>query len=126
MILVDFWATWCGPCTKEFPRTVEMARKYGDRGLSVVSVSLDDPASRDAVLKFLHQQGATFTNLLSQHGLDDKSFEEFQIEGGAIPHYKIYDRQGEEIRSFVSGDPTAPPFDYDHVESAIQEALEGS
>ena len=47
--IVDAWATWCGPCKENFPHLVEMHKKYGDKGLAVVSLSFDDPADAKAV-----------------------------------------------------------------------------
>ena len=45
MILLDFWATWCPPCKVEIPWFVEFQEKYGPKGLIVIGVSVDDPAS---------------------------------------------------------------------------------
>jgi peroxiredoxin len=45
VILLDFWATWCPPCKVEIPWFVEFQEKYGPKGLIVVGVSVDDPAS---------------------------------------------------------------------------------
>jgi thiol-disulfide isomerase/thioredoxin len=42
VILLDFWATWCAPCRDEIPRFVEWQAKYGDQGLQVIGVSMDD------------------------------------------------------------------------------------
>jgi peroxiredoxin len=42
VVLLDFWATWCDPCREETPNFVEMQRKYGDRGLQIIGVSMDD------------------------------------------------------------------------------------
>ena len=42
VVLLDFWATWCVPCREETPHFVELQRKYGDRGLQIIGVSMDD------------------------------------------------------------------------------------
>ena len=52
-MLLDFWATWCVPCREEIPRFVEMQQKYGDRGLQIIGVSMDD--SPDPVRPFYQQ-----------------------------------------------------------------------
>src|SRR5688500_9119737 len=43
VVLVDFWATWCGPCVEQLPHAIELAGRLSERGLTVVTVSLDDP-----------------------------------------------------------------------------------
>ena len=52
-VLIDFWATWCGPCIKEIPTIRRIAETYRDQGLEVVGVSLDrdEQALRDFVKK---------------------------------------------------------------------------
>jgi len=67
VVVVDFWADFCIPCKREFPHLVELHDKFAKEGLVTISVSLDDPASKEAherALKFLQARGAAFTNLL--------------------------------------------------------------
>ena len=45
LVLVDFWATWCGPCMREAPHMVEINKKYGDQGLALIGISLDQAAT---------------------------------------------------------------------------------
>ncbi len=53
VVLLDFWATWCVPCREETPHFVEMQQKYGERGLQIIGVSMDD--SSDPVHTFYQQ-----------------------------------------------------------------------
>jgi len=64
LLLVNFWATWCGPCIIEYPEFVEMQRMYGERDFRFVSVSMDDPAQEDKVLKFLQRKYSAVPNYL--------------------------------------------------------------
>jgi thiol-disulfide isomerase/thioredoxin len=64
LLLVNFWATWCGPCTEEFPEIQKMIRMYAKRALNVVTVSINNPDEKKFVLDFLNEQHAIGRNLL--------------------------------------------------------------
>jgi len=64
VLLVDFWATWCGPCTAEFPEFQKMYRMYRKRAFDLVTVSVNFPDESKGVLKFLNEQHATGKNLI--------------------------------------------------------------
>jgi peroxiredoxin len=64
MMLVDFWATWCGSCVAEFADLQDMLRMYADRDFSLVTVSANLPDEKAGVLRFLEKKHATSKNLL--------------------------------------------------------------
>src|SRR4051812_20451114 len=63
VVLIDCWATWCGPCVQSFPELVKKHEKYGPKGLAVISLSLDDSSDSEEVEAFLKKRGANFTNI---------------------------------------------------------------
>ena len=64
LMLVNFWATWCGPCFKELPDLETMYRMYGHRAFDLVTVSINYPDEQPGVLSALQKQHATSRNLL--------------------------------------------------------------
>lgn len=122
VVLVDFWATWCGPCRAMFPHNVELHRRYADRGLTVMTVSLDNPASEADVLQFLTAQRAEIPNFISRYGTGSRSVEAFQVGEGAIPYLKLYDRQGNLHKIFGMGGEDLDP---SRIEAAIKQLLGG-
>jgi thiol-disulfide isomerase/thioredoxin len=90
VVLVDFWASWCPPCQHAFPHTVQLYQQFRDKGLEVVSVSLDSATDLQKAQQFLNSVGATFENLICTQ---DNAIESFEIPD-AIPFYTLYDRQG--------------------------------
>jgi peroxiredoxin len=89
IVLLDFWATWCGPCRKEMPDMEKLYRNWERKGLTVLAVS-DEP--RDTVAPFIAKQGFTFPVLLDP---GRKLFTLFNVVG--IPHNFIFDREGKLI-----------------------------
>ena len=64
LLVVNVWATWCGPCVAEFPELVEINRMYRGRNFQFVSLSADSPEIKTKVLNFLQKQHASFTNYI--------------------------------------------------------------
>ena len=95
--MVDFWATWCGPCRASMPRVQKLWREYQNRGVELYSVDTDDPsADRDAqVREFLLQNGLGFPVVLD----DGRATEAFSV--ASLPTLVLLDKQGHVAWSHV-------------------------
>ncbi len=126
VVLVDYWATWCAPCRKKFPHTVELSRQYKSQGLAVVSVALDDDENQAKVERFLVEQQATFVNLRSHGGASDEAFDAFDIPDRALPCLRLFDRSGKLQKTFAIEPNADKQFTFDDVDAAITELLANS
>jgi thiol-disulfide isomerase/thioredoxin len=121
VVLVDFWATYCAPCRAKFPKTLELAKKLGSQGFTAISMSMDEPKEQPKVLHFLQEQNAEIINLANKLEDSEVAFGALDIDGGALPHYKIFGRNGKLRRKF-GGDPDHP-FDEKDIEKEVAAAL---
>ncbi|WP_373396149.1 redoxin domain-containing protein [Algoriphagus halophilus] len=103
LLLVNFWATWCGPCIIEYPEFVTLQRMYGERDFQFVSVSMDNPDQEAKVLKFLKGKASALPNYIIN--TNDK-YEVIEVVGenwdGSLPITLLVEPGGE-IAYFVPG-----------------------
>ena len=67
-VLLDFWATWCGPCVASLPELEALHRRFGPRGLTLVGVSVDGPRNFAKVRPFAARAGLTYPIVLDEDG----------------------------------------------------------
>lgn len=104
--ILDFWATWCGPCRMEIPGFIELQKEYAEKGLVVIGISLDQD-SASAVKPFMEKMGINYPIVLG----DETTVSAFGgIEG--IPTTFIIDRAGNIVRKHV-GYATKAEFEAD-------------
>ena len=96
LLLVNVWATWCGPCVAEFPELQTMVRMYANRPLSIVTLSINNPDEKSLVAAFLQKQHAFNKNFLfnSNDAADAVKVFGTGWEGGA-PYTVLIGTKGE-------------------------------
>ncbi len=101
-VLVDFWASWCGPCRAENPNVVKAFNQYKDKNFTVLGVSLDRPNARDKWLKAIHDDNLTWTQVSDLKYWDNEVAKQYGIR--AIPQNLLIDPQGKIIAKNLSGE----------------------
>lgn len=105
VVVLDLWATWCGPCKAEIPGFIRLQNKYRDQGLEVIGVSLD-PITRGGnmqlVSNFVRSNAINYTIWLVN---DAAALSQYQVIRNGIPTTYLLDRQGRIAKQYVGAQP---------------------
>jgi peroxiredoxin len=104
VVLIDFWATWCGPCRAELPNVIKNYEKYSKAGFEVVGISIDD--DRMALDEFIKEQPLPWITLFNPEeatrGFEDPTARKFHVSG--IPATYLIDPSGKLVHVNVRGE----------------------
>jgi peroxiredoxin len=100
VVLIDFWASWCGPCRKEMPNVVKAYAKFKNKGFEIFGVSLDQDKSRwvDAIQK----DGITWPQVSDLKQWQSSVVRQYNIQG--IPYTVLLDREGKILAKNLRGE----------------------
>ena len=104
-VLVDFWASWCGPCRAENPNVVKAFNEFKDKGFTILSVSLDQPGAKEKWLKAIHDDQLTWTHVSDLQFWDNAVAKLYGIQ--SIPSNFLLDPQGKIIAKNLRGEDLA-------------------
>lgn len=100
-LLLDFWASWCGPCRGENPNLVKAYDQYKDKGFEILGVSMDNPGQRDAWLEAIEADGLTWAQVSDLRGTKNEAAVLYGIT--MIPANFLLDPDGKIIAKDLRG-----------------------
>jgi glutathione peroxidase-family protein len=117
VLLVNLWATWCGPCRQETPELVKLHQEFRAQGVEVIGLSTEDPDdSAESVREFVHNYNVDY-----RVGWSGQQVAIALMQGrDAIPQSFVISRSGRVVKRFVGFNPMLTP---PEMREAIQEAL---
>lgn len=111
VVILDFWATWCGPCKMEIPGFIKLQQKYADKGVTIIGISLDQPGWQ-VVKPFMDEYGINYPIVLGDRNV-------VMAYGGitGIPTTFIINQNGEVVDKVVGYRPDS------YFENAIKQLI---
>jgi thiol-disulfide isomerase/thioredoxin len=116
VVVIDFYATWCGPCRIETPHLVELHKRYGRQGLHIIGLNVGGAEDRYKVPAYVEEFGIPYTL-----GYPDPAMSSLYLsDDDRIPQAFVFDRKGRLIKRFISYDETMPA----ELDRIVQSALD--
>jgi peroxiredoxin len=101
VVVLSFWATWCGPCKEEMPHLQKLYEAHKEQGLVVLSISTDDARSASRVKPYVTKMGYTFPVLLDRESTVIGAYNPAKT----LPYTVVIDRKGEVVRRTTGYNP---------------------
>lgn len=101
-LLIDFWASWCGPCRAENPNLVKAYAKFREKGFHIIGVSLDNPGQKEKWMKAIHDDGLYWTQVSDLKGWKNEVSVMYGIQ--AIPQNLLLDPEGKIVAKNLRGE----------------------
>ncbi len=106
VLIVNLWATWCGPCRQEIPHLIEIAKEYKSKGVEVIGLTKEDPENQPEAVK----QFSELMNINYPIGWVDEEMQSELMRGrAAIPQAYIIGRDGKILKHYVGFNPRVVP-----------------
>nr|WP_319401576.1 TlpA disulfide reductase family protein [uncultured Carboxylicivirga sp.] len=99
-VLIDFWASWCGPCRRENPNVVKLYNEFKDKGFDILGVSLDE--KKDAWEKAIEDDQLTWNHVSDLKGWKNEAAQLYGVS--SIPHTVLLDPEGKIIAKNLRGE----------------------
>jgi peroxiredoxin len=101
-VLIDFWASWCGPCRAENPNVVEAFNKFKDKNFTILGISLDQPGKKDLWLEAIKTDGLNWTQVSDLQGWKNAVAAQYGVRG--IPQNYLVDPNGKIVAKNLRGE----------------------
>jgi peroxiredoxin len=113
VVLIDFWATWCGPCVGELPNVIKAYEKYHKDGFEIIGISLDREKDKEKLVTFLKDKGMTWQQFFDGKFWENELSQKYGVN--SIPATYLLNGEGVIIGQNLRGEK---------LESAVGKALE--